>query len=186
VATAALVVLVVLSALVLVAAFALLVSVGEKQLHTPLAIAHDGPRVGRSAPRVDVRGLDGAAIVVPSGRRQVLLFTDHSLLDFEDLLGLLTVDDADRPDVVVLGSADRTSAGLLGALELRVPAGVVPHEVYHRYRVRVMPYAVVVDATGRVATSGLVNTPFQLRHLAQVGLETEAVGASGTSTEASS
>ena len=98
-------------------------------------------------------------------------------MDFDELLDLLSHDQADRPDVVVLGSSDRTSATLLAGLELAVPAAVVPHRVYDRFRVRVMPYAVVVDAAGRVATSGLVNTPFQLRHLAQVGLETEPVGA---------
>lgn len=178
-ATAALVALTFLSLVVLVLAVGLLVNLGARQLSTPVAIAHDGPRTGRPAPRLDLRALDGGTLVVPSGRRQVLLFGDHSLMDFEELLDLLTDARADRPDVVVLGSSDRTSAALLEGLELTVPAAVVPHRVYDRFRVRVMPYAVVVDAAGRVATSGLVNTPFQLRHLAQVGLETEPLPATG-------
>ena len=152
-------------------------SVGAEQLHTQLAIAHVGPRAGRPAPRLDLRSTDGVTMVVPAGRRQVLLFADHSLLDFGDLLDLLTAgpdDGADRPDSRRSVSADRTSAALLAGLELRVPLAVVPHAVYDRYRVRVMPYAVVVDAAGRVATSGLVNSAFQLRHLAQVGLDAEA------------
>jgi len=186
VATAVLVVLVVLSVVVLVAAFGLLVSLGEKQLHTPLAIAHDGPRVGRPASHLEVRAIDGRAVIVPAGHRQVLLFGDHSLLDFADLLELLAADDADRPAVVVLGSADQTSVSLLEGLELRVPAAIVPHEVYDRYRIRVMPYAVVVGADGRVVTSGLVNTSFQLRHLAQVGLGFELTGVPDSPRGASS
>ena len=185
-ATAVLVLLTVLSALVLVAASGLFVTVGEKQLHTPLAIARDGPRVGRPAPPITARATDGTAVAVPAGRRQVLLFADHSLMDFAELLALLVADRADRPDVVVLGSAERTSAALLEGLGLQVPAAVVPHKVYDRYRVRVMPYAVVVDAAGGVATSALVNTPFQLRHLAQVDLGSEPAGAPGIASGASS
>ena len=41
-------------------------SVGAEKLHTPLAIAHDGPRAGRRAPRLDLRSTDGVTIVVPS------------------------------------------------------------------------------------------------------------------------
>ena len=104
---------------------------------------------------------------------------------FEDLLALLTDDRAERPEVAVLGSANRTSAALLEGLSLQVPAAVVPHEVYDRYRIRVMPYAVVVDAAGRVATSGLVNTPFQLRHLAQVGLDPESAQSPGATSAVS-
>jgi hypothetical protein len=175
-ATAALIGLTVGSLVVLVLAVALYVSIGEKQLHTAPAIAHDGPRVGRPAPQVRISGIDGTAITVPSGRQQVLLFADHSLLDFEDLLGLLVGDQADRPAVIVLGSSARTSTDLLEGLHLGVPAAVVPHDVYHRYRVRVMPYAVVVDSLGRVTSSRLVNTSYQLRQLAQVRLETVPAG----------
>ena len=185
-ATAVLVGLTVLSLLVLVLAVGLFVTLGAKQLHTPLAIAHDGPRAGRRAPRLQARAIDGSEITAATGRRQVLLFTDHSLMEFEELLGLLTDDRAERPEVVVIGSADRTSAELLEGLDLRVPAAVVPHEVYDRYRVRVMPYAVVVDTAGRVATSGLVNTPFQLRHLAQVGLDLEPAPPPGATSAVSS
>lgn len=176
-ATTVLIVLAVLSLLVLVLAVALYVSVGAAQLHGPLAIAYDGPRAGRAAPRLDVATLDGGRVVVPSGRRQVLLFADHSLMDFEEILELLASDDrGDLPDLVVLGSTDRTSAELLRGLELRVPAAMVQHSVYERFRVRVMPYAVVVDSDGSTVTSGLVNTQFQFRHLAQVGQQTEPVG----------
>lgn len=174
-ATTVLIVLAALSLVVLVLAVALYVSVGASQLHGPLAIAYDGPRAGRAAPRLDVATLDGGRVVVPSGRRQVLLFADHSLMDFEEILELLGSDDRGLPDLVVLGSTDRTSAELLRGLELRVPAAMVPHSVYERYRVRVMPYAVVVDADGNAVTSGLVNTQFQLRHLAQVGQRAEPV-----------
>lgn len=169
-ATTVLVVLVVLSLAVLVLGIALYVHVGSTQLGTAAAIAHDGPRVGRRAPAVEVTTIDGAPLVVPSGRREVLLFADHSLIDFEDLLELLGIGDrGDLPPVVVLGSRDQTSAELVSGLDLGVPTAVVPHAIYHRYRVRVMPYAVVVGDDGRVVTSGLANTPFRLRHLAQVG-----------------
>lgn len=175
-ATTVLIVLAALSLVLLVLAVALYVSVGASQLHGPLAIAYDGPRAGRAAPRLDVVTLDGGRVVVPTGRRQVLLFADHSLMDFEEILELLGSDDrGGLPDLVVLGSTDRTSAELLRGLELRVPAAMVPHSVYERYRVRVMPYAVIVDADGNAVTSGLVNTQFQLRHLAQVGQGVEPV-----------
>ena len=185
-ATASLVALAVLSLAVLVLATGLLVNLGARQLSTPLAIAHDGPRVGRPAPRLNLRAVDGRAVVVPSDRRQVVLFTDHSLLDFEDLLSVLTDRLADRPEVVVLGSTNRTSAALLEGLGLDVPAVLVPPTVYDRYMVRVMPYAVVVDASGRVVTSGLVNTTFQLRHLALVGLERAELDAGHRAQEVSS
>jgi hypothetical protein len=185
-ATASLVALAVLSLVVLVLATGLLANLGARQLSTPLAIAHDGPRVGRPAPRLEVRAVDGSAVVVPAGRRQVLLFTDHSLMDFEELLAVLIDVRADRPDVVVFGSGNRTSAALLEGLGLDVPVALVPHAVYDRYRVRVMPYAVVVDASGLVVTSGLVNTPFQLRHLAEVGLERARLDAGHQAQDVSS
>lgn len=176
-ATTVLTVLVLLSLVVLLLAVSLYVSVGASQLHGAEAIAYDGPRVGRAVPRLDVATIGAdARVVVPSGRRQVLLFADHSLMDFEEILELLSAEDrADLPDLAVLGSTDRTSAELISGLGLRVPAAMVAHTVYEGYRVRVMPYAVVVEADGTAVTSGLVNTRFQLRHLAQVGLRPEPV-----------
>lgn len=169
-ATALLVVLTVLGLVVLILAIALFVHLGTAQLRSPEAIAHDGPRPGRRAPAVDVTTIDGAPLIVPAGRRQILVFADHSLIDFEELLALLRSGDrADLPEVVVLGAHDQTSAELLSGLDLAVPTALVPHAIYGQYRVRVMPYAVVVGADGKVVTRGLVNTPFRLRHLAQVG-----------------
>lgn len=173
-ATATLAVLAVLSLVVLVLALGLLSGEGHKQLNTPLAISNDGPRVGRPAPRATIETISGDKITVPNGTRQILLFADHSLMEFDDLLPWLASEPADPPGLVVVGSMDRTSAALLAGLGLGVPTAVVPHAIYDRYRIRVMPYAVVIDASGRVVTSGLVNTPFQVRHLAQVGLAVEA------------
>jgi hypothetical protein len=172
-ATASLAVLAVLSLGVLVLSVGLYAHVGASQLHTSAAIAHDGPRPGSRAPALDVPASHGGRLVVPAGVRQVLLFADHSLIEFPELLAPLTGQPADLPPVAVLGSSDRTSSDLIAGLGLTVPYAVVPHAIYHRYRIRVMPYAVVIESAGRVVTSGLVNTLHQLDHLARVGVKSE-------------
>lgn len=100
-------------------------------------------------------------------RWQFLVFADHCLQSFPDLVTAINRLQADPVAIEVIvvsrGSAQvvRAAAGTLGTA---VPIVSVNQAFYDRHNVRVMPYAVLVDDHGIVRWTGIANHEGQLRH----------------------
>ena len=144
-------------------ALGIVVIMGTRRLQSLSEIAKDGPTPGGRAPRVVARSLTGSTWTVPSGRWELLLFGDHSLVEFPDVVS--GVDDMTREgcSVTVLSRRAALTTAVLEEMSVPLNVGQVKQRDYDRYRVRVMPFLVVVDPEGRVRRGGLVNTAQQVQ-----------------------
>ena len=147
--------------IVLIALLLLLIlRLGLAGLDTASAIGRDGLRIGSCSPEWRLRS--GEVLQRGNDRWQLLIFSDHSLVSFPELVGVMNRLwrlFSDPLDVLVLS---RDSPQILHAvkegLNLEVDIAPVDQTVYDRFRVRVMPFAYVVDTAGSVRWRGLVNT----------------------------
>lgn len=168
---------VVIAALLCAAACLALLGVGHLQLSGSDARERDGLARGQRAPAWSLPGADGQAVSSPpsspSRPLQLIVFADHSLKSFPSVVaGLrdLYARHADDTEIVILtrGSAEHARPLLreLGLGGIAVLNG--SPALYGQYNVRVMPFAIFVDAAGRVKASSLVNHDWQLAKLRQV------------------
>lgn len=163
---------VVIAAILCAAAVLAILSTGQQGLSGSGALERDGLARGRRAPAWTLPGQGGRAWSSPPARGlQMIVFADHSLKSFPSVLAGLRALSADHDiEIVVLtrGTAAQASR-VLGALGL---TGVAVLDgspaLYGRYNVRVMPFAIIVDAAGEVRASSLVNHDWQVVKLAQV------------------
>jgi hypothetical protein len=146
------------------------------------AIEHDGLARGRPAPRWSLP--DSAGVTrqsPPAAPLHLVIFADHSLKSFPSVLdGLRELRDRDPETeiVVLLRRPSDLAAPLLGLLGLDLPVVAGSPGLYARYNVRVGPFAMFVDADGRVRASSLVNYDWQIAKLRQVaGLPLDPAGA---------
>ena len=99
----------------------------------------------------------------------MLLFTDHSLGAFPSLLPAFDRPggDRDQSEVVVLARASsaQRAVAAMQRLGLELPVVGVPDRLYGRHNVRVMPWAMFVDAGGTIWGSSLVNESWQIEKL---------------------
>lgn len=136
------------------------------------AIERDGLAPGVHAPVWSL--VDSAGKVVrspPPTPLQMVMFTDHSLKAFPSVVdGLRRVMTQERLEIVVLtrhrnelAESVLRSIGLDG---ISVLTG--SPSLYAAYNVRVTPFAIFVDSTGRVRASSLVNEAWQVTKLLQL------------------
>lgn len=144
------------------AAIAVVLFIALDRLSGSEAIGRDGLARGSKAPpfrAADVN--ERCEWSVPTGRSTFLLFSDHSIREFPGAAAQLAQLGHTTPDVDVLiltmGNPLATHVTVT-AMRLPFPTLAVSHEIYNRYRVRVMPYATVIDPHGHVAYAGLVGT----------------------------
>lgn len=146
------------------------------------AIAEDGLRRGSRAPRWSLADSSGQIRHSPPRSKplQLVVFTDHSLKSFpsvaEGLRALAALSPP--PEMIVLTrQASRITEPVLDVLGLgSAPVIAGSPSLYAKYNVRVMPFVVAVDSTGRVRASSLVNHAWQIEklwRLAQVAPEAE-------------
>jgi hypothetical protein len=168
---------VVIAALLCAAACLALIGVGHLALSGSDALERDGLARGQRAPAWSLPDADGVAVMSPpqSPARplQLIVFADHSLKSFPSVVaGLreLRAGHAGELEIVILtrGSAEHARPLLreLGLGGIAVLNG--SPAIYGRYNVRVMPFAIFVDAAGWVKASSLVNHDWQLAKLRQV------------------
>lgn len=148
-----------------------LAMLGLARLESSIGILRDGLAVDSVAPSWESLDLVGGRTGSPSGERcQLLLFADHSLAEFPEVVRAVHELHAATPDLEILLLARRDAEVLaltvqllgFGALVTAVPNS---DEVYRAFNVRVMPYAQFVAADGRLLAGGLVNRGEQLSHL---------------------
>jgi hypothetical protein len=162
-----------LVAISLVIAFAVLgvIRLGFLRLESRLGWARDALRPGKNAPPWRYRDLAGEIRQVPSLRlSQVLVFGDHSLLEFPDLLdGLAQLgrEHSDLEIIILTRHPEHTARALA---ELTLPVTVVPtdEKLYLKYNVRVMPFVYLLDERGVVRAAGPVNSAAGLLHKWQI------------------
>lgn len=155
--------------LFIVLALLLIVQIGFARLESIVGIERDGFPPGEAVPLWSLPDLTGQIRKTPDGNRwQFLIFVNYGLVGFPDLIvGMhdlaTTVDEL---EVIVLsnGSKDICEAMARG-LNLQVPVIPVNSNFYDRYRVRVMPFAFLLDPNGVVHWTGLVNTRELLFHV---------------------
>ena len=162
------------------AAVLALLGIGQLSLSGVGAIERDGLARGQRAPRWSLPDQAGTPRSSPPGRPlQLIVFADHSLRSFPSVVtGMRAMRDAagDELEIVILtrGKAGR-SVPLLSQLGLDgVPVLSGSPRLYAGYNVRVMPFAIFVDAAGLVRASSLVNHDWQLakmRRLAALPVE---------------
>lgn len=155
---------VVLTALVLLA----MVRIGFARLESSIGIARDGLPPGKSAPSWRLLDLEGRLRVTPaSDHWQFLIFAEHSLASFPNLVAgmnhlAVTVQEL---EVLILSRESREFCEAMArALDLTVPIVQVDQALYDKFRVRVMPFAFLLDSGGIVRWVSLVNTGQQLSH----------------------
>jgi len=143
---------------------------GSFYLGTRDGISRDGPSLGSTAPSFHARDLTGRTVNEPSpGIVNAFVFTSlgcdacRSMLpDLEALQDELAAQarltllvEAQLDQVAVLGEYRSTKMNVLA----------ITNSVAHQYKVRVSPYAIVVDHNGIVRSKGLINERMHLEHL---------------------
>jgi hypothetical protein len=168
------VVFVVIAAILCLAGLLAFLGLGQLALSGSDALERDGLRRGQAAPAWSASDLAGLPRRSPPGAPlQLIVFGDHSLRSFPSVVdGLRALAQRDDPELEILimtrGAAEDSAAALaaLGLDGIAVVTGSPAR--YARYNVRVMPFAIFVDAAGLVRASSLVNHDWQLAKLRQV------------------
>lgn len=160
------------------------VQTGFTRLESIVGIAGDGFPPGKAVPPWNLPDLTGQARKTPAGDRwQFLIFVDHALGGFPDLIvGMqYLVSTVEELEVVVLSRDSKEFCeAMVRGLDLQVPVVPVAPTFYARFRVRVMPFAFLLDPRGIVRWAGLVNTKALLVHLWKLS---QAVRFEGNSLE---
>ncbi len=143
-----------------------LFQLGVLRLESSGGRLRDGLMPGAVAPRWVHSDATGRQHEMPNGKRwRLLVFADHSLAEFPDLVaGIRSLHDT-QDTLEVLGAChtpvDFAEAGIR-LLGLTYPVLAVGREFYLVHNVHAMPFVMFVDPSGIVGSSGLVNDAAQL------------------------
>jgi methylamine dehydrogenase accessory protein MauD len=129
-------------------------------------------KVGQAAPQMSLTALDGASVQIAgvrAGRSQLVLFVAPDCAICEALLpAVRTAQSAERDwlDIVLAsdGELERAAAFVQAKGLARFPY-VLSEPLGRTYGVAKLPYAVLIDESGKLAASGLVNTREHLESL---------------------
>lgn len=133
-------------------------------------ISSSGPELGEAVPALTLPNLNGAALTLGTGgRAQLVFFLSTSCPICKALLPALKSiqgDEAAWLDVVLASDGREALHRRLIETEGlgRFPYVLSP-ELGMSFKVAKLPFAVLVDATGKVAAKGLVNSREQLESL---------------------
>jgi hypothetical protein len=149
-----------------------LLRVGILRLEMRVGIDRDGLPIGHKCPAWHAPDLDGNPRSVPGdGRWQILVFADHSLQSFPDVIEGIARLGAGDPDVevLVLSSASPELSARLPRVGVTCPVVCVDPSFYRRHDVRAMPFIFVLDADGVVRATGLASTSLAMFTLLRLG-----------------
>jgi hypothetical protein len=139
------------------------VAIGIGRLSSPIGTLRDGFAPGTAAPTWVMSDIDGRQHQLPShGSWQFLVFVDHSLQEFSGLASALTQlgENQSGLEILLLPRTDASlTARVAAALGLKAAVIAVSIDFYRKHRVRLMPFAMLVDPAGRVRSLGLVSKP---------------------------
>lgn len=128
---------------------------------------------GSTAPALKLHALDGRAVQIAgeraSARSQLLFFLSPDCPVCKSLLPVLkSAAQAERDwlDVVLASDGDeQPHAAYVAAQGLQAFPYLISRELGQRYGVSKLPYACLIDAAGRVAALGIVNSREHLESL---------------------
>lgn len=136
------------------------------------AIERDGLAPGVHAPVWSlVDSMRQSRPLSPPTPLQLVMFTDHSLKAFPSVVdGLRGVMAQERLEIVVLTrQRNELAESVLRSIGLDgISVLTGSPSLYAAYNVRVTPFAIFVDSTGRVRASSLVNEAWQVTKLLQL------------------
>jgi hypothetical protein len=139
---------------------------GFAHLESRFGLAREGLTLGKKAPSWMLPDTTGMLRSTPAyDRWQFLIFTDHSLISFPDLLhGMHHLSQASKDvEILVLARGGKEHCEtIIRELKLHIPVIPVDQAFYDRYHVRVMPFTTLLDPNGIIRWVGLVNTEDQL------------------------
>lgn len=130
-----------------------------------------GPAVGEPSPAFSLRALRGEAVEIGGGQATptLVFFLSPTCPVCKKLIPVLKAllrDEGRRLRVVLASDGDAAEhAAFVEAQGLGAMPYVLSTELGMGYRVSRLPYAVLLDAQGRVAAKGLVNSREQLDSL---------------------
>jgi methylamine dehydrogenase accessory protein MauD len=129
-----------------------------------------GPRIGDAAPLLHLNALSGEAITVGAvaGRSQLLFFLSPTCPICKKLIPVLrSLASAERGrlDVVLASDGDETEHRAFWQREKLALPYVLSPELGISFQIGKLPYAVLIDADGRVRAKGLVNSREQIESL---------------------
>lgn len=168
------VVLWVLVLALLVVVFALSRQIGilyERVAPMGALMIDSGPKVGEAAPRFDLPALDGGTLSVGAAaeRSQLLFFLSPTCPVCKKLLPILKSIASAESSWLRLAFASDGEAEEHRAFRRRAGLSAFPYvlstELGMAFRVGKLPYAVLIDESGRVRAKGLVNSREQLESL---------------------
>ena len=129
-------------------------------------------KIGDATPEMTLTGLDGSAVQiggVRGGRSQLLLFISPDCSVCEALLpAVRSAQGAERQwlDIILASDGETAShAEFVREKNLGKFPYVVSEHLGRSYGVAKLPYAVLIDEAGKLASSGLVNTREHLESL---------------------
>lgn len=162
------------SSTLIVLTLLMILRLGFGRLESRVGIERDGPKRSAPAPVWCLADLDGAVRGSPSGSHwQLLLFADHDLASFPNLVAAANRMHASIPDLEVVALMRREAEldnETIAALRIAVPIVPVDQAFYNRHNVRVTPYGILLDPDGTVRWASVANYEEQLRrelHLAR-------------------
>ncbi len=130
-----------------------------------------GPEVGEAAPRMTVARLDGGSLTVgqrlPPGAMQLLMFVSSDCPVCKRIIPLAkSVAKAEHLELVFVGDAEAVDQqALIARYGLETYPFVNGPELGMAFQVGKLPYAVLLDDAGTIASKGLVNTREHLESL---------------------
>jgi hypothetical protein len=138
----------------------------------PEAIKSDGLARGMLAPAWSLADSSGRTYRSPPRKpMQLIVFSDHSLKSFPSVVEGLheLIGDTELEIVVLLRHPSDIAEPVLRLLGLDgIPVLTGSPSMYGWYNVRVTPFVIFVDSTGRVRGSSLVNHAWQIATLRRV------------------
>ncbi len=158
----------------LVVVFALARQIGilyERVAPMGALILDSGPKVGEAAPRFDLPALDGRTLSVGAAgeRSQLLFFLSPTCPVCKKLLPILKSIAAAESAWLRIAFASDGEAEEHQSFYRRAGLVAYPYvlstELGMGFRVGKLPYAVLIDESGRVRAKGLVNSREQLESL---------------------
>lgn len=158
----------------LVAVFALARQIGilyERVAPMGALMIDSGPKVGEAAPRLDVASLQGAMVPIgaAAAHSQLLFFLSPTCPVCKKLLPILKSIAAAESGWLRLVFASDGEAQEHKAFSQRAGLDSYPYllstELGMAFKIGKLPYAVLLDESGRVRAKGLVNSREQLESL---------------------
>ncbi len=130
-----------------------------------------GPEVGTDSPVFSLESLNGGGVTIgaPSQKAKLVFFLSSTCPVCKQLLPVLVgirAEEGDRVDVVFASDGDaQKHKEFIQKQNLGSYPYVLSTDLGMAYRVQKLPYAVVINADGKVCAKGLVNNREQLESL---------------------